>query len=243
MKRKISIGVISIICVVILVAIGFYFGKSTTNKKAVITSDTLKQQKVNNSIDGFDLGVLNKDQFHKAISLGEKYKNTSTIVKDVNLFQNSIEDFKDSYVFGISVGTPFAEVVSTSAELAKNYETISEDTVIKKIREDKTSLNNLMCVATVGGDEPDFAKEDNIVVTINNNDGTKKILHADYLSNGIDHEEMTSFFPDKPMYKNSIAALFNIKDFTNIKSIEVKIIQPNRPEVNRIFDYDTLNQL
>lgn len=248
-KKKIGI-VIGTIVVIILVFIGGYYfasknnDKSVSNNKSVVDKLVTQQKpKEDNKINGFDLGVLTKDQFHKAMSLGEKYKNISTIVKDVNFFQNSIEDFKDSYVFGISVGTPFAEVVSTSAELAKNYETISENTVIKKIREDKTSLNNLMCVATVGGDSPDFAKDDNIVVTINNSDGTKKILHADYLSNGIDHEEMTSFFPDKPMYKNSIAALFNIKDFTNIKSIEVKIIQPNRPEVNRIFDYDTLNQL
>lgn len=216
------------------------------NTSKQITSNTVSvpQQKVdNNTINGFDLGVLTQDEFHQAESLGEKYKSKNIFVNNINAILYSSEHFKNTYVSGISILTPYAQVVGESAELAKNYKDINDDTLIEQLKETNTNLNIIFCFATVGGEEVDFAKEDNIVMIIYNQDGSQKTLQPIKMSNDIKNESTTNFLPDNPICKNTISGKFDITGLTNIKSVDVKVIQPVKPEVSQSFDWNQINQL
>ncbi|MBV4418288.1 zinc ribbon domain-containing protein [Clostridium tyrobutyricum] len=248
-KKKIGI-VIGTIVVIILVFIGGYYfasknnDKSVSNNKSVVDKLVTQQKpKEDNKINGFDLGVLTKDQFHKAMSLGQKYKDKSIYTSGINMVIKSSDEFQNSYVGGITIWTPYTTVVSTSADLAKNYNDISDKSVTNELKKKSSNLNLVFCSATVGGDEMDFAKNDNIVIIVTNNDGTQKTLHPTSMSTDMSNESVTDFFPDKPVYKNTIGGKFDISGLKDIKSIDVKIIQPDMPEVDQHFDYDTANQL
>lgn len=244
MKKRILIVTGIIICVILVFGCGYYFSNMKKSKQAA--NIKIKQQKVKqeNKINGFDLGVLSKSEFHRAESLGQKYKSKGIDIEGVNLQSNSMQEFKNSYVFAITIWTPFTYVVNNGSELAKNYEDINDENAINKLKKDKVDLNTLTCTSVVGGNDMNFAKDYNMVLVIHNSDGTQKILHPKYLyNNSLDSEEMTSFFPDKPMYKNTIGAVFDIKGLNNIKTIDAKIIIPNKTEVDKSFDYNKLNQL
>ena len=246
--------IILIVGLIILFCGGIFGGKlvadranksnNSTNKQITLNTTSVPQQKVdNNTINGFDLGLLTKDQFHQAESLGEKYKSRNIFANNINAILYSSEHFKNTYVSRISILTPYAQVVSESAELAKNYKDINDNTLIEQLKETNTNLNMIFCFATVGGEEVDFAKEDNIVIIIHNQDGTQKTIQPIKMSNDIKNESTTNFLPDNPICKNTISGKFDISGLTNIKSVDVKIIQPNMPEVSQNFDWNQINQL
>ena len=249
-KKKIGIIVGGIIGICIVFAGGYYFAKNTGNNKSVsnkvATNQSIQQQKPkdDNKIEGYDLGdTLTKGQFENALKKGQEYKDKNINVHDVNMVMYSSQDFQNNYVSSISVITPYATVIRESAKLAKNYTDINDKNVINQLKNDGLKLNTISCVTTVGGDEMDFAKQDNIVIVVTCKDGSQKTLHATKMSNDIDYESTTNFFPDNPTYKNTIGGEFDITGLKNIKSIDVKIIQPNKNEVNQNFDWNKINQL
>lgn len=247
-KKKIEILIGAIVGICVVFAGGYYFAKNSGNSKntSKVASTQVQQQKPkeDNKIEEFDLGdTLNKENFHRAESLGQKYKDKNINVHDVNMIKYSNEDFQNKYVSSISIITPYVTVIQESAKLAKNYTDINDKNVINQLKNDGLKLNTISCITTVGGDEMDFAKEDNIVVVISCQDGTRKTLHATKMSNDINYESTTNFFPDNPTYENTIGGEFDITGIKNIKSIDVKIIQPNKSEVNQTFDWNKINQL
>lgn len=252
-KRKKKLNIISIIVIICILGIGSYFSmyivaqlKKTTSNNVVGNNSKIKniiQQQNNNEINGIDLGVLTKEQFNQASSLGEKYKNKNLIISGINFIQKTDQEFKNTYVSNIGIWTPYVKVVNASAELAKNYTTINEDNMINKVKNDQINLNSIFCSAMVGGDELDFVKNDNLVVIITNNDDTQKILHPIHTSSEMANDVTTIFFPYSPVYQGNINAEFDISGLNNIKNITVKVIQPNNPEVEGVFNYNKINQL
>lgn len=250
MSKKSSKTILIFILAIIL-GFGGYFSmylllkiRNKPSAKILNTnSQVVAQQQDNKSIDGVNLGVLTREQVLKAASLGEKYKERNIFTPGVNLKVRSEEQFKNSYVANIGIITPYIKVVKNSAELAKNYTEINENSIVNKLKDNQVNLNSLFCSATVGGDEPNFAKNDTIIIEVNNNDGTKKIIHPMSISNDIGNESTTDFSPYSPIYQNSISAEFDITGLNNIQSINVKVIQPTMPEVEENFNYDMSNQL
>ena len=248
MKKKISIIIGIVVGLILVFSGGYYFAsrsmsssKSTSNK--VVTQQRPKED---NKIDGFDLGVLTKDEFHKAESLGQKYKGKSIQVQGINLISNSQDIFRQTYGEGFSIDTPYANVIDCTKEVAEKYLEINDKNVINKIKEDGEDLNIFKCLAIVGGDEGNFTKGLHIVLKVYGKEGIKVLQPKSiHLENESGLSEPSSFWPDSPSYIGGLQGDFDAKDVIALRptKLEIIVIYPDGKEVKQLFDYDKLNQL
>lgn len=247
MKKKIGI-VVGIIIVLALVFLGgYYFASKNMNSSKSISNKAITQQKPkgDNKIDGFNLGVLTKDEFHKAENLGQKYKNKTISVEGINQKTNGQDVFKQTYGFRFIIHTPYAKVTNTSEELAEQYLDITDKNMIQKIKDEKTDINTFDCMAFIGGDSLEFIKSMHMVLRVYGKNQTKVLQSQNVIFANNGYAEMTDFFPDNPNYMGGIVGTFSAKDVVALEptKLEIIVIYPDGKEVKQAFDYNTLNQL
>lgn len=255
MKMKKVIGII--VGLIILFGASMVGGKlfadktiqnNNTSKQVTSNVSTVQQQKVenDNTIDGFDLGVLTKEDFHRAMSLASKYKGKNLMIKGINEVVNSDEIFQQTYGNAFCIQTPYVVAIDYSKQVAEQYLEVNDKNVIDKIKNDSGNFNKFICTTIVGGTDMDFLKSLHMVLRVYGKNETKELQPVrTFENNEAKLADTSKFFPDNPSFTGGYVGYFEAKDVMNLdpQKLEIIVIYSDGKEVKQSFDYNQLNQL
>lgn len=249
-KSNIIIELIIGMCVLF---VGGYYGakfimeKNTSSNKVTNNKNSQQQNKSvvnNNDNNDLDLGILTEEEFLKAMSLGEKYKNKDLEIVNVNTIVWNSDEFRNGWGKGFIIFSPYVRMVDEAKRVAEQYLEVNRENIAKQIKTEEMKFDYFECIASVGGDTREFMKYTKIVLRVYGQNETK-VLQPNEVRKYDYQAKMTDFFPDSPKYNDAIIGRFNAKEIIqlNPKQLEIIIIYTNGKEVKQIFDYNKLNQL
>lgn len=246
-KKKVAVIIEVIICLC-LVFIGVFYVSNNKDDKNVNNKNVVSQKTdvKKNEIDGFDIGVLTKDEFYKAMEIGKQYKGKSVRVEGVNKITNSTEQFKQTYGYTFTITTSYVKTIDYSKSVAEKYLEVTDKNVINEIKNSKSNLNTFSCVAAIGGNDLNFLKDLHVVLRIYGKSETKVLQPVEtYFGDSSGFATMSPFFPDRPSYDGVIGGEFNAKDIVALEpqQLEIIVVYPDGKEVTQKFDYNKLSQL
>lgn len=244
-KKKVAVIIGVIICLCLLFIGAFYVSKNkvdkNVNNKKVISQKTDVKK---NEIDGFDIGVLTKDEFYKAMEVGKQYKGKSVRIEGVNSITIQDNNSEIEKIINSLITTPYHMVIGISKNLTEKYIDVNNDNFKKEYIQQKEKygidLNTYRCMVNLVGKDDNFIKYTNIVLRVYGKNKTQ-VLQPIKVDNSLPSEVYNS----GNGYYNSILGIFSAKDIVALEpqQLEIIVIYPDGKEVTQKFDYNKLNQL